>query len=267
MTEREKIEQQLLDDANLSGIVLGTGGVATFPTVIPEDQDLLSTLDVAAHEWLHAYLIFQPLGRAYWKSDDLTTLNETLANLFGEEVGRAAYERVTGETLPPPEPFIPETPPAEDDPDAFSFRVFMRETRLRTDDLLAAGDIDGAEAYMEQRRVELQDHGIFIRKINQAYFAFNGSYGDNPASVSPIGNQVQEFRKYVENAGELVKAIQGAGSYDDFLERLDGERSDHAVEAGNGPAAHLDNLDPTQRIAGNSHLPRVYFPMTSRYVG
>ena len=267
VTEREKIEQQLLDDANLSGIVLGTGGVATFPTVIPEDQDLLSTLDVAAHEWLHAYLIFQPLGRAYWKSDDLTTLNETLANLFGEEVGRAAYERVTGETLPPPEPFIPETPPAEDDPDAFSFRVFMRETRLRTDDLLAAGDIDGAEAYMEQRRVELQDHGIFIRKINQAYFAFNGSYGDNPASVSPIGNQVQEFRKYVENAGELVKAIQGAGSYDDFLERLDGERSDHAVEAGNGPAALFDDLDPTQRIAGNSHLPRVYFPMTSRYVG
>jgi len=233
LAEREKVEAAVYANSGLSGIVLGTGGVATFPTVIPEDRDLLSTLDVAAHEWLHAYLIFKPLGRAYWSSDDLTTLNETVANLFGEEIGRIAYERMTGESLPPPEPFMPESPPEPGgDSDAFSFRQFMRETRLKTDELLEDGEIEGAEAYMEDRRVELQDHGIFIRKINQAYFAFNGSYGDNPASVSPIGAQVQEFRTYVENAGELVKIIQGANSYEEFLRQLDRERSAHEERIG-----------------------------------
>ena len=222
LAEREIVETSVYDeDPDVSAIVLATGGVATFPTVIPEDRGLLSTLDVAAHEWLHAYLIFKPLGRAYWGSSDLTTLNETSADLFGEEVGRLAYERLTGETLPPPEPFIPESEP---DPDEFSFRVFMRETRLKVDEMLAAGEIEPAEAYMEERRIELQDHGIFIRKINQAYFAFKGSYGSNPASVSPIGAQVKEFRTYVENVGDLVKAIQGASSYEAFLNRLDRER-------------------------------------------
>ena len=222
LTERQAVEDAVYDNSGLSAIVLGTGGVATFPTVIPNDRDLLSTLDVAAHEWLHAYLIFKPLGRAYWSSDDLATVNETVANLFGEEVGRLAYERITGETLSPPGPFIPET---DRNSREFSFREFMRETRLNVDEILGDGNVQGAEAYMEQRRIELHDHGIFIRKINQAYFAFNGSYGDNPASVSPIGEQVQELRTYVENVADLVKAIQGTTSYEGFLLRLDRERS------------------------------------------
>ncbi|HCV27666.1 MAG TPA: hypothetical protein DGB32_05025 [Dehalococcoidia bacterium] len=220
---RETVEEAIYyQDPELSAIVLGTGGVATFPTVIPEDRDLLPTLIVAAHEWLHAYLIFHPFGQAYG-SGDMTTLNETVADLFGGEVGRLAYERLTGETLPPPEPFIPERDP-EADPEEFNFRVFMRETRVTTDKMLADGDFKGAEAYMERRRLELQDHGIFIRKINQAYFAFTGSYGDNPGSVSPIGEQVQELRSYVENAADLVKIVQGVSSHEEFLQRLEGLR-------------------------------------------
>ncbi len=230
LAERQTVEDAVYDNSGLSAIVLGTGGVATFPTVIPKDRDLLSTLDVAAHEWLHAYLIFKPLGRAYWNSGDLTTINETIANLFGEEVGRLTYERITGETLPPADPFIPETDP---DSGEFSFRNFMRETRLKVDEILADGNVYGAEAYMEQRRIELHDHEIFIRKINQAYFAFNGSYGDNPASVSPIGEQVQELRTYVDNVADLVKAIQGTTSYEGFLQRLDEERSAFEDQIGN----------------------------------
>ena len=217
------MEDAVQDNSGLSAIVLGTGGVATFPTVIPHDRDLLSTLDVAAHEWLHAYLIFKPLGRGYWSSGDLATLNETVANLFGEEVGRLTYEHITGETLPPPDPFIAEIAANSGE---FNFHEFMRQTRLNVDEILGDGNVYGAEAYMEQRRIELHGHGIFIRKINQAYFAFNGSYGDNPASVSPIGEQVQELRKYVENVADLVKAIQGITSYEGFLQRLDLQRSE-----------------------------------------
>ena len=38
---------------------------------------------------------------------------------------------------------------------------------------------------MEEVRLEFADGGIFIRRINQAYFAFNGSYGDAPQSAAP----------------------------------------------------------------------------------
>ena len=51
--------------------------------------------------------------------------------------------------------------------------------------LLAQGKIEEAEAYMEERRRFLAANGHFIRKINQAFFAFHGSYATSPASISP----------------------------------------------------------------------------------
>jgi len=54
----------------------------------------------------------------------------------------------------------------------------MRETRIRVDKLLAQGRIEEAEAYMEERRQEFVAHGYYIRKLNQAYFAFHGAYAD-----------------------------------------------------------------------------------------
>ena len=227
LEERELIEAKVFElDSDLSAIVLSTGGVATFPAVIPDDRDLLPTLDVAAHEWLHAYLIFRPLGRAYWSSSEMTTLNETVANIFGEEVGRFAYARLTGETLAPIEQ-IGSGRPSDMDVETFSFRAFMRETRITTDEMLLDGDIEGAESYMEDRRIELQEHEIFIRKINQAYFAFKGSYGDNPASVSPIGAQVRELRTYVKSVGDLVKAVQSVTTYKEFIDVLESKRTEH----------------------------------------
>ncbi len=48
------------------------------------------------------------------------------------------------------------------------------------DELLAAGKIEEAEAYMEARRQVFWDNGYAIRKLNQAYFAFYGAYADVP---------------------------------------------------------------------------------------
>ncbi|MFW6175088.1 MAG: hypothetical protein ACOC5K_04845 [Chloroflexota bacterium] len=223
--DMERMERRLLEDHDLSGVVLKTGGVATYPTVIPADRSLRDILDVAAHEWLHVYLFFHPLGQAFWDGGEMTTLNETLANLFEREVGRLAYQRITGEELPPPGPLVPPEEPGGGDgePGEFDFREFMRETRVRAEQLLAEGEVGEAESYMERRRVELQDHGFFIRKINQAYFAFFGSYADSAGSTSPIARQLDEVRSHYSDVGEVVRALQDVGSYDEFqaiLERL-----------------------------------------------
>ena len=185
---------------------------------------LLPLLEVSAHEWLHAYLLFQPLGRAYWSNGDMTSLNETLANLFGKEIGRTVYNRLTGEniqTLEPP--YIPshDEDDINNDADKFDFREFMHETRRHTDELLEQGRIAEAETYMEDRRSELVKNGHNIRKINQAYFAFHGLYADGPSSTSPLARQIWELRQQSTDAGHLVKTLQTISNYDEFLALLD----------------------------------------------
>ena len=147
--EKLKIENEVFANANLSAIVLPTGGLASYPNLVPSDYSLLPLLEVSAHEWLHAYLIFHPLGRAYWSNGDMTSLNETLANLAGKEIGRTVYNQLTGEdieTLEPP--YIPKH--KDEESEEFDFREFMHTTRHRADELLEDGKIEEAETYMEE---------------------------------------------------------------------------------------------------------------------
>lgn len=73
---------------------------------------------------------------------------------------------------------------------------------------------------MEERRRLFVENGYAIRKINQAYFAFYGTYADLPASVSPIGGEVRRFRELVPDLGDFVDEVSGIGSYEEFLGRL-----------------------------------------------
>jgi hypothetical protein len=224
-----RIEAELLDSHDLSAIVIQTGGLASYPNVIPT-RNLKRLVDVGTHEWLHAYLVFHPLGRAYFDGGEIRSMNETLADIFGREVGLMVYSQVTGE--PYVAPTRPETAVKRDlvaeseeevapkENDEFSFNRFMGETREVTDELLAEGLIDEAEAYMEERRVELLDHGYNIRKINQAYFAFHGTYAESPSSTSPIARYMWDLREQVDSVGELVKLLRPLGTYKEFEQLL-----------------------------------------------
>ncbi|HAG55122.1 MAG TPA: hypothetical protein DCL17_01805 [Dehalococcoidia bacterium] len=226
----EKIENELAEVANISAVVLQTGGLASYPNVIPT-ADLERLLDVAAHEWLHAYLVFNPLGRAYFDGGDIRVMNETLADIFGQEIGLRVYSEITGEPYVAPvrpetamrntESKNPDGPDGSDSDeetgaDDFDFNRFMAETRARTDELLEEGLMDEAESYMESRRIELLDHGHTIRKINQAYFAFHNTYAESPSSTSPIAEYLWDLRDQVDTVGELVKLLRPLGTYKEF---------------------------------------------------
>ena len=231
---KDAMENQLLDEENLSSVVVKTGGVATYPTVIPDDADLRHLLDVAAHEWLHTYLFFHPLGQGLFRDDDMFTLNETLANMFGREIGRSTYEHLTGQQAPEPRA---EEEAEGVDTSGFSYNRFMHETRLRADELLAEGDIEGAERYMEERRLELNTHGYSVRKINQAWFAFHGTYADSPASVSPIAGELDELRALVSGIGEMVRVMRGVSTYEEFHALLAERRGEAGPGTYGGPVA------------------------------
>lgn len=214
--ERNSLEERILQERNLSAIVENTGGVGTFPSVVSSVSSMHHAIVTVAHEWLHNWFFFHPLGQHFWDSPEMITLNETAATLGGWEIGDRAYEALTGIVIDRKPP----SPPSETDPDAFDFNAEMRETRQRTEELLAEGRIEEAEAYMEERRGDLLRHGYRIRKINQAFFAFYGSYATSAASTSPIEGQLRDLRKQSESLGDFLTTVAQFATYEEFLEYL-----------------------------------------------
>ena len=213
VADMERLEDRVLTSQNLSALVEGTGGISTYPAMVPDAYGLRTTLQIVAHEWLHHYLFFRPLGRHYSQNNTLLTMNETVADVAGRELGDLVYERLGG-TLPPKESARQRG--TEESPQGFVFEREMRETRLKVDRLLAQDKVAEAETYMEERRQLFLTNGVYIRKLNQAYFAFHGSYGDSPASVSPIGREVEELRATFPSVGLFVHAVAEVSSYEEF---------------------------------------------------
>ena len=227
--EAEKLEATVFSEQDLSALVLEIGGVATYPSTVSAFSSLRGAAELAAHEWLHAYWFFRPLGWKFWSWDtNMNTLNETAADLAGREIGDQVYAAITGQAIWAISPHSPAyngeplTEPTDDPPPegAFEFNREMRVTRLRVDELLAQGVIEEAERYMEERRLAFVAHGHPIRVLNQAYFAFHGTYAFSPASVSPIGDEVMRLRRLSPSVGDFVRTMAGFGSYREFQEYL-----------------------------------------------
>jgi hypothetical protein len=214
--ERENIEDLVLQERNLAALVENTGGVAAYPSVVSSSGSLHGALVTTAHEWLHHWFFFQPLGQHFWDSADMTTLNETAATLGGRAIGDRALTAMTGEVI------NRDSPPAAPDPGAFDFNAEMRETRLRAEELLAEGKIEEAEAYMEERRQLLIENRFFIRKINQAFFAFHGSYATSAASVSPVDDQLRTLQDRTESLADFIKTVARFGNFQEFLDLVEG---------------------------------------------
>ena len=86
----------------------------------------------------------------------------------------------------------------------------MRATRVQTEQFLKDGQVAEAEGYMRARRDELQRHGIQIRKLNQAYFALYGSYGEGFAASpsNPIPRLLRTLREQSPSLGDFIVRIR-----------------------------------------------------------
>jgi hypothetical protein len=202
-------------DSDKSSLVVTSGGVATYPSTINEGRSYESLIDTVFHEWLHQYLVFFPLGRSYFEGAEARTLNESVANIGGREFARLYFEKYG--LLNPPEPSPTPDPdptpePTPQDDDSFDFAAEMRALRVQVEQMLADEQIEEAEALMNAKRDEFQAEGYFIRRLNQAYFAFYGFYADTPASIDPIGPSLDELYESVGSPGEFVRVAQGVTS-------------------------------------------------------
>lgn len=229
--QQAELEVRVDQDLNVSSLVVGIGGVGVYPTMIMRTTDLNWLLSTIAHEWTHNYLEFRPLGLLYDSTPEMRTMNETTANIVGEEVGARVLENFYGDLSPASAPgqdlvaLIQSSLPGTsvDDPPPFDFRAEMHTTRVTVDGLLAAGKVEEAERYMEARRQIFVQNGYIIRKLNQAYFAFYGAYADVPggaAGEDPVGPAVRALRAGSPSLADFVNRIAWMTSFDDLKQAV-----------------------------------------------
>ena len=221
---RERLEDRLMEEHDVAAISFQVGGLAAYPASVLDTIPLPDMFRASAHEWVHHYMAFRPLGQKMFTSAEMVTLNETLADIVGREIGDRAKELLMDEEeqsavpaaiLPAPQSGL------HGGNEHFGFNDEMRETRLRVDELLAEGKVEEAEAYMEERRQFFVENGYPIRRLNQAYFAFHGTYAENAASSSPIAGQLHRFRELSPDLQKFVLRMADISSYPQFLERLE----------------------------------------------
>ncbi len=218
--DAEKLENTIDERENVSSLVVDIGGLADYPTMIMRTTALDWLSNTIAHEWTHIYLSQHPLGLNY-TTPELRTMNETTASIAGTEIGKIVMQRFYPELLSHTDnsytfisQLIERTLPR-----TFDFRAEMHTTRIVSDSLLAQGKINEAEAYMEQRRQVFWDNGYAIRKINQAYFAFYGSYADSPggaAGEDPVGPAVRALRAKSSSLKDFLERISAMSSFDEL---------------------------------------------------
>lgn len=201
--EQERLERSA-DSSGVSSLVAPIGGLATYPAMVIEGSSPRETVSAVAHEWVHHYLAFYPLGAHYWSSAEARLLAETAADLVAGEVAGEALLDLG----------IAEPPRAATTQPTLQFRPFMRETRLEVERLLGAREVEDAEAYMRERREVLRANGYDIRKLNQAYFALYGSYGEGFAASpsSPVPDLLRRLRTQSPTLGVFLSQVRGVAS-------------------------------------------------------
>ena len=221
-------------DLNVSSLVVPIGGYSTYPTMIAGTAPRDFIIDTVAHEWCHVYLTFKPLGQSYGKSGENAAMNETACSIFGGDIAAlvreqnygAAHEPRPWETPPAPDAPSGSGPntdrPATPQPEEFSVNRELRKIYLAAEEKLKANDVAGAEAVMEQGRQTLADHGFYLRKLNQAFFAFYGSYAEGPDAIrpDPIGADLRQLRRQSPTLREFMHLVEQMTSYSDLKQAL-----------------------------------------------
>ena len=221
--EIEEIEDAI-DELGVSSLVVGLGGIATYPAFVSNDASLRFVINTAIEEWLHQYLFFEPLGFLYAldlvgfsKDCEVIIMNETLASMASKEIGDVLYQKYYSQY----EDGSSQNEASGGADTEFDFFKEMRDIRTTVDEYLAQGEIEKAEEFMEQKRLFLASKGYYIRKLNQAYFAFYGTYADRPTSIDPIGVELRTLREQTASISDFINTVAAMTNHNDLINSIE----------------------------------------------
>jgi hypothetical protein len=106
------------------------------------------------------------------------------------------------------------------EPPVFDYGTELAATRIHAEELLAMGDIEGAEAYMEAQRLVFLENGYSIRKLNQAFFAFYGAYAAVPGATGsdPTGPMLRDIQASTKSPREFMETVAPIKTFADLEE-------------------------------------------------
>ena len=209
LAEIDAIERQVEADGRWSALVDALGGVATYPAIVRDTRSYESSVNTIAHEWVHHYLYFFPLGQAFFRSGEARTINETVADIVAAEIDDLVF--AASPAVRPTEPLSPDRTESDE---------LLFQLRLDVDRLLVSGNVEEAEGLMGEVRLELSLLGRNLRRINQAFFAINGVYATSAASSSPIGPLLQELRGSAPTLAGFLSQVRDVTTQAELEARL-----------------------------------------------
>lgn len=206
----EEIEKFISQaDPQLCGMVTNLGGLALFPPILNLYHPP-TLMNVAGHEWCHIYLFFSPLGFGNQVlKRGLSVIEENVCNIVGREIFETIAKNYGWQKLGESKSVSGEYPP----------NLILRELRQRVDQLLKDGRIEEAETAMEEGRQSLNRlYGReWIRKLNQAYFAFHGNYGGPESGKDPTRDYLLAIRRRSANLREFLRKVRRIKEYEDLV--------------------------------------------------
>ncbi|MHB1294572.1 MAG: hypothetical protein ACYC4R_06210 [Anaerolineae bacterium] len=216
--------EQAVEELGVSALVVPLGGFgAAYPAFVADDASLTYAMSTITEEWLHQYLAFTPLGFRYVldltgvaPNYEVARLNETVADMVSDELAQQVLRAYYPDLVPPES--ISE---GEAGASGFCFDCEMRAIRLQVDAYLANGQVEEAERYMEEQRLYLASQGSYLRRLNQAYFAFHGTYAAQPGSVDPIGQEMRALRSRSGSVSAFLNVAAGIESREELQGALE----------------------------------------------
>ena len=191
----------------------GTGGFSSYPTmVVAYPVDWTGWWTPSPTSGRTPISIFRPLGWHYGDSGGMRTINETVASIVGDEIGRLAVERFYPERMPPagwPRPLSMRD-------DWLGTEATRRHSNMapscakpgwRRIACWLKAKSTRPRAYMEPQRRILVENGYTLRKLNQAYFAFHGSYAVGSAATDPIGGKLRLLRRQADSLADFLRTV------------------------------------------------------------
>ena len=224
LDEIDYIESEI-DKLGYSSIVVKLGGMATFPSFVTNNSGLQFTINTAVEQWLHQYLFFKPAGFLYALNllgvhgdSDISVINETVAGIASDEIGSILYQNYYARYF---EDNSQNNADNDSDDVEFDFYKEMRNIRIAVDNYLSEGEIDRAESFMEEKRLYILSQGYYVRRLNQAYFAFYGTYASSASSVNPIGEMLWKLRGESSSITEFLGKTSSITNLDDLINILE----------------------------------------------
>ncbi|MEZ4611506.1 MAG: hypothetical protein R2838_14935 [Caldilineaceae bacterium] len=189
--DAEATEATIAANFDLSAYVTRIGGLGAYPSMV------IDRGDIPDHE--HGgdgpnYLTLFPLGLSYNRSPQLTTINETVAEIVGNEVETAVVARYYPEFARkrkrmrhrlPGRRYAARGRPAAQRADAFDFRTEMRRTRLMVDRPAGRRSRRGRRLH-GAAAATVCGQRLPHPQTQSSLFRLPGSYGTSAAGTDPL---------------------------------------------------------------------------------